>query len=138
MAVYPQSTMVSGIVSAVNPKGIKLSPQDEWFNLSKYGTDEIVLPARGTSVTVSLDRGGFIRAISPADGSVVTNGAPRAHGASTGQKDRTITRLAVLKAAAEYVASKPESKSADVLKIAASWERWVLRDDDPSELVDAF
>ena len=48
--------------------------------------------------------------------------------ASTGQRDTTITRLAVLKAAAEFAASRPQLKSGEVLKIAASWERWVNRD----------
>lgn len=43
------------------------------------------------------------------------------------KKDRTITRLAVLKAAAEFAASRPELKSGDVLKIAASWEAWANR-----------
>jgi hypothetical protein len=42
-------------------------------------------------------------------------------------------------AARGYEAGKPQSSSADVLAIAASWERWVLRSDDPTEdNVDAF
>lgn len=44
-------------------------------------------------------------------------------------KDRTITRLAVLKAAAAFAARRPTAASADVLKVAAAWERWVLRSD---------
>ncbi len=42
-------------------------------------------------------------------------------------KDRTITRLACLKAAAEFGASRPDAKSTDVLKIAEKWEAWVNR-----------
>ncbi|MFL5862895.1 MAG: hypothetical protein ACJ780_19320 [Solirubrobacteraceae bacterium] len=143
-SVYPVGTTVSGTVAAVNPKGVKLSPQDEWFNVSKYATD-VTLPERGESVTLTLDKAGFVRSCLPADGAVI---APSARAATLAQgapspaptcKDRTITRLAVLKAAAEYSASKPESKSGDVLKIAESWERWVLRSDAPEEdNVDAF
>jgi hypothetical protein len=48
-------------------------------------------------------------------------------------KDRTITRLAVLKAAAEFAASKQASSSADVLKIAACWEQWILREDNDAD-----
>jgi hypothetical protein len=40
-------------------------------------------------------------------------------------RDRTISRLAVLKAAAAFGASRPDLKSADVLKIAECWLRWV-------------
>src|SRR5438045_1059594 len=57
--------------------------------------------------------------------------------APTGRRDATITRLAVLRAAAEFVASRPQLKSGEVLKIAGSWERWVTRDDG-DDLIDAF
>ena len=40
-------------------------------------------------------------------------------------REQTISRLAVLKAAAAFGASRPDLKSADVLKIAASWLEWV-------------
>jgi hypothetical protein len=42
-------------------------------------------------------------------------------------RETTITRLACLKAAAEFGASRPDAKSADVLKIAETWEAWVSR-----------
>jgi transcriptional regulator with XRE-family HTH domain len=47
------------------------------------------------------------------------------HGAVN--KDQTITRLATLKAAVEFAASRPDLKGGDVLRIAASWEEWVSR-----------
>lgn len=140
MAVNGFDKQLTGRVVSVNEKGLKFEGAGEWLNVSRYATG-VVLPERGADVTVTLDRAGFIRAVAPADG---TAPLARIAGASDipaipSAKDRTITRLAVLKAAAEYAASKPESKSTDVLKIAASWERWVLRDDDPTaDLVDAF
>jgi hypothetical protein len=139
MSVSFDST-VSGIVRSVNEKGLKLEGHDEWFNVSKFAVG-VVLPERGQHVTLTLDKAGFIRAVAPADGSapLPVRGASDAPAAPS-TKDRTITRLAVLKAAAEYAASKPQSCSGDVLKIAAAWESWVLRDDviEDDGLTDAF
>jgi len=45
--------------------------------------------------------------------------------ASSGNPVTISARLAVLKAAAEFGASRPDLKSSEVLKIADSWIRWV-------------
>jgi hypothetical protein len=45
--------------------------------------------------------------------------------ANNASRDRTISRLACLKAAAEFSATRPEIKSADVLAIAGRWLTWV-------------
>ena len=133
----PAEATAIGRVVAVNEKGIRFEGAESWSNYSKFAVG-IVPPSRGDTVSVTFDRQGFIRAIVPADGRAATNGVTSAHRALSSDRDRTISRLAVLKAAAEFGASRPELKSGDVLRIAESWERWVLRDDDPSELVDAF
>jgi len=140
MAVSPD-TIVSGIVRSVNEKGLKLEGHDSWFNISKFAVG-VVLPERGVSVTCTLDKAGFLRAVAPADGALpspVRGGSGEPAAPST--KDRTITRLAILKAAAEFGAARPSLKSGDVLAIAASWERWVNREDGVEttyELTDAF
>lgn len=136
------SSTFTGRVISVNERGIRLDGHDGWYNVSKFAPS-VVLPARGETVTVSIDSKGFLRSCEPVAAATATNGygaVSSAPGTTSAQhKDRTITRLAVLKAAAEYAASKPQSSSADVLKIAACWERWVTRDDDPDGgLVDAF
>lgn len=146
MAMSMSSTY-TGVVTAVNDKGLRLVGHTDWFNVSKFAPD-IVLPERGATVTVAVDAKGFLRSCEPADPSASSGQASapvatRIAGASDAAptaKDRTITRLAVLKAAAEYAASKPESKSTDVLAIAASWERWVLRDEAETtdDLTDAL
>jgi hypothetical protein len=152
----PPEASAVGRVVAVNERGIRFEGAENWSNISKFAVG-IVMPAKGDTVRVTFDRSGFIRAIGPADGhsvagissasqttSEITPAPKTAHTAlSSQQKDRTITRLAVLKAAAEFAASKPESTSTDVLKIAASWERWVTREDtggadNAHDLVDAF
>jgi hypothetical protein len=131
-------TQVTGCVRSVNEKGLKLDGYDDWFNVSKFAVG-VVLPERGQQVTCTLDKGGFLRAVTISDGSDIApsrNGAP---GATTAQRDRTISRLAVLKAAAEFGAARPNLKSGDVLTIAASWERWVTRSDDDAQTVaDVF
>jgi hypothetical protein len=57
-------------------------------------------------------------------GSRSWNGAARIDG-SNPRRERQIAKLAILKAAALFGASRPDLKSADVLKIADSWLAWV-------------
>jgi hypothetical protein len=134
--------VVTGRVRSVNEKGLKLDGHDSWLNVSRYAVG-VVLPERGDAVACTLDKAGFLRAVE-----VIADLPPAVAGASDlpaspsvpSAKDRTITRLAVLKAAAEFAASR-DLKSGHVLSIAASWERWVNRPDDEQttyELTDAF
>ncbi len=80
----------------------------------------------GASI-VSIDKSGFVRAIELAQGK---NGQPAVgrplRGGGAG-RETTITRLAVLKAAAEFLAPRTDARSADVLKVAERWEAWVTR-----------
>jgi hypothetical protein len=143
MMAMSMSATYTGRVVSVNPKGLKLDGHDDWYNVSKFATD-VILPERGDLVTVVVDGKGFLRAVQPIDGPAPIAGAsdqPRTAQAPSApsQRDVTITRLAVLKAAAEFAAARPGVKSGEVLKIAESWERWVLRSDDPAdELEEAF
>jgi hypothetical protein len=127
---YSGPDCVSGRVAAVNDKGLKLEGHDSWLNISKFAVG-CILPERGQDVTVTLDKAGFLRAVEPLTGA---HAAPRIAGASDAPppsvKDRTITRLAVLKAAAEFGAARGNLKSGDVLAIAASWERWITREEE--------
>jgi hypothetical protein len=79
---------------------------------------------RGQTVTLTLDRSGFVRAVEATGGAQEPVRGDLYAGV---HKDRTITRLAVLKAAAEFAAARRGLKSGDVLKVAESWERWLLR-----------
>jgi len=109
-----------GVVTAVNPKGFKLEGRDDWLNFSKFAAD-LVPPARGQVVAVHLDKSGYGRAIAPAGGVAesATAGGP--------SRDVTITRLAVLKAASVFAASRPELRSADLIALAERMEAWVTR-----------
>ena len=108
---------IVGTVEQVNDKGVKVG--GAWRNYSRFAAD-MVPPTRGQRVTVQLDGQGFVRAIETAEGvSTVVEDGP--------SKDTTITRLAILKAAAAFGASRPDLKSSDVLRIAESWEAWTTR-----------
>lgn len=134
------SSTFTGRVVSVNDKGLKLEGHESWLNVSKFAP-AVTLPARGDTVTVCVDGKGFIRSVEIVDGgpAPIRGGSGPVEPSSGPNKDRTITRLAVLKAAAEYCASKPESSSGDVLRVAAHWERWVYRETaDDHDLVDAF
>ena len=148
MAVPATTDAVTGRVSSVNPKGVKLDGHADWINFSKCARD-LVPPMRGQHVTLTLERQGFIRTRTAGVTAKTdeTLGVDRAYTAAPtiktdetrGARDRTITRLAVLKAAAEFGAARPNLKSGEVLKIAASWERWVNREAAAEdEIVDAF
>jgi hypothetical protein len=137
-------TTITGTIRSVNERGLKLEGAAEWCNVSKFAVG-VVLPERGAEVTCTLDKAGFLRAISLADGTLpaVVGGSdsPLVPRTSQLDRDRTITRLAVLKAAAEFAATREGLKSGHVLSIAASWEKWVMREEETThdlDLTDAF
>lgn len=133
-------TAITGSVAAVNPKGLRVSGHDGWLNYSRWA-DPITPPGIGDQVVITLDRQGYVRSLPPAPASVIPAVTPAtppafasAQPASTAPpKDVVITRLAVLKAAAAFMAARPDGKSGDVLRIATAWETWVLRDGDTRE-----
>jgi|SRR4051794_21388030 hypothetical protein len=104
MAAYTGPEHVVGRVISVNEKDLKLDGHADWLNVSKFAVG-VVLPERGQTVSVTLDRAGFLRGVEVVDGVL----PPRVAGGSDAPnvKDRTITRLAVLKAAAEFGAARP-------------------------------
>ena len=56
---------LSGAVVAVNDHGLRLEGRDGWLNYSKWAED-LVPPARGARVVVTLDKAGFVRTLAPA------------------------------------------------------------------------
>jgi hypothetical protein len=108
--------LVEGVVEARNHTGIRVN--GDWRNISKFRP--IDLPDVGVRVRLGLDAKGFITTLE------VVEGVPAvAVSTPIGVRDRTISRLSVLKAAAAFGASRPDLKSADVLRIADAWLAWV-------------
>ena len=114
------TAQLTGIVTTVNPKGLKLDGREGWLNVSKWATD-VTLPERGQAVSVTLDGGGYVRAIGPA--AIV----PDAQQQASAGRETLIIRQTCIKAAAEFAASRPELRSTDLLALAERMEAWVLR-----------
>ena len=84
-------TTVAGVVEATNERGLKLN--GEWLNVSKFKPLE--LPPVGARVSVLVDAKGFLTSVQVLEGVEKTPAVV--------SRNETITRLAVLKAAAETV-----------------------------------
>jgi hypothetical protein len=112
---YP--ALIEGLVEAVNGKGIRV--KGSWLNVSQF--KPVPLPEVGEYVRLKVDAKSFISSIEvvkpahddgPATPAVLS-------------RETRIARLAVLKAAAGFAATRTDIKSADVLRIADSWLAWV-------------
>jgi len=120
---------VSGLVEQVNAKQTGIKVAGEWLNISQYHPlAELPKPGQRVNVQVErTDRGAWIESAEVLDGGTVDPLAqPRRGGGGRSPAElRDIRRLAVLKAAAEFCAARPDVKSADVLKVADIWLAWV-------------
>jgi hypothetical protein len=110
---------VEGLVESVNATGLKIG--GAWVNVSRF--HPVQLPDAGAHVRLKIDTKGYIVDMQ--------NLSPEAEKspAVLSAKDDRITRLAVLKAAAEFVGlwgqSREEIKSDHVLVVADKWLAWV-------------
>jgi hypothetical protein len=106
--------LVEGLVEQTNSNGVRIN--GTWFSRSQY--KPIDLPGVGARVCLRVDAKRFISSVEVLE-----------HGAATASLSRneTITRLAVLKAAAQFGARRPDCKSSDVLVLAEKWLEWVER-----------
>jgi CHAD domain-containing protein len=111
---------VEGLVEATNPTGLKIA--GAWVNVSRF--KPVTIPDTGAYVRVDVDSRGYIR-----DLDVLKPAASASSSGTPTERDERIARLAVLKAAATFAAERVDIKSADVLRIAESWLRWVERED---------
>ena len=125
-----QFETVTGLVERVNDKGTGVRVGAEWLNVSQY--HPVSLPQAGQRATLTVertDRGAWIQDVEVLDGGQIHQlPQPARRGGAGGRSPaelRDIRRLAVLKAAAEFGASRPDMRSADVLKVADAWVAWV-------------
>lgn len=123
-----QLETVTGLVEQVNANGTGVKVGGQWLNVSQY-RPLAQLPEVGQRVNVEVertDRGAWIQAVEVLDGGTI-HALPRRNQTNkrTNSDPRDIRRLAVLKAAAAFGASRPDVKSADVLAIAERWLAWV-------------
>lgn len=113
--------VVEGIVESANDRGIKVG--GEWRNVSRF--HPVDLPDRGARVSLELDNKGFIRSLQ------ILDAAPNVGASIATTRDREIRRMAVLKAAANFLGlmsqCREEVKSDHVLLLAGKWLAWVER-----------
>ena len=111
-----QTQDVEGLVESVNAKGLKIG--GAWVNVSQFNPVE--LPEAGAHVRLSVDSKGYIRTLELLGTERKTAGLER---------DERITRLAVLKAAANFLGqlsqTREEVRSEHVLVLADRWLAWV-------------
>ena len=111
---------VEGTVESANERGVRLDGESDWRNFSKWTAEPITPPRRGSNVRLALDASGFVRLIE------ILDAAPQT---SSPTRDRTITRLAVLKAASNFLGlmsqAREEVRSDHVLVLADKWLAWV-------------
>jgi hypothetical protein len=112
-------TTVEGLVEAVNDNGIKL--KGEWLNRSQFKPVE--LPVKGVYVRAQVDARGYLKSLE----------AIAAPATASLSRERTITRLAVLKAAASFMGqlgqAREQIKADHVIAVADRWLEWVERAD---------
>ena len=112
---------VEGVVEATNATGLKIG--GAWLNVSKF--HPVDLPDVGAHVRLQVDSKGFIVKL---EDLTAQSPAVSSDKLAVTAKDERITRLAVLKAAAAFGASRPDLKSSEVLMIADKWLVWVIQE----------
>ena len=132
-----ETTTITGRVTQVNDKGLKLEGADQWANVSKWAVG-VVMPTRGQHVVLALDKSGFVRTIEPiaeapttvAPAPVATQQAAPAVVATPAasatevsgpapDRDRLIVRQTCVKAAAEIAAGYPRAATSQDAATAA-------------------
>jgi hypothetical protein len=115
-----QTNDVEGIVEAVNRTGLKIG--GAWVNISQF--HPLDLPEAGAHVRLKVDGKGFIRELE-----VMADTESEKSPAVVSDRDARITRLAVLKAAANFLGllsqTREDVRSEHVLILAEKWLTWV-------------
>jgi hypothetical protein len=125
-----ETSSISGIVAAVNERGLRLSGEDDWRNFSKWSTVD-TLPERGDAVALTLDRAGFVRQVQVVEtepGPAETPNVCETHSAV--DRETRITRLACVNSAVAILTTRNARGGVEVdevLALAARLEAWTLR-----------
>lgn len=141
------TTTITGTVTAASKNGVRLDGAEEWINLPWGNPAGLVLPAKGTRVTLALDEKRKIYGVVVARAEAKDTAQPDApqphqeHATAPAvdwdRKDLVRTRQSCLRGACEIVAAEvaatataglaPFSTISAVLAMAAHFERWVER-----------
>lgn len=114
---------VDGQVAASNERGVKLVGEAAFRNFSRYTAEPIAPPRRGAHVRLGLDASGFVRELQ------VLDATPAIGSTTSTARDRSITRLAVPRAASNFLGlwgqNREDVRSDHVLVLADKWLAWV-------------
>lgn len=128
-----QLEMISGRVTAVNDKGVKLDGDDEWLNISKYAKPAPKLPAKGERVTLGMDTQGFIRTIESDSPSTGGNGHHASGSSASGETlvigaplDPVHVRLECLKEAIRFASGRTDVNALKITQGASMWAEFVI------------
>jgi hypothetical protein len=144
--------VVEGVVSKANERGVLLTGEDAWINVSKFAQPAPKLPRRGEHVRLHLDRYGFIRdvealrdeeraryAVVPSEDGVdaptpeepsrqVERAENRPLATNSPDRELRITRMACLNTATAILSSGGRAADPEaVLALATRLEAWVCR-----------
>lgn len=112
---------VEGTVQSRNERGVRIDGQ--WLNLSRFRP--VGLPDVGARIRAEVDNRGFICSLEVLEPAPLQPAAVSSHS----ERNETITRLAVLKAAAHFLGlmgqAHEEVRSDHVLVLADKWLTWV-------------
>ena len=116
-----------GVVEAVNPQGIRVAGR--WWNFSRY--HDVPRPEVGQQVALEA-KSGFIQKLTIRVQEKPTERQDEEVVPSSSENgsvdDLRSTRLAVLRAAASFLALRPDVTTTEVLTVADRWMGWVLHD----------
>jgi hypothetical protein len=121
-------TTITATVARVNGQGFQIQEQPgKWLNVSRYADPVPRIPPAGSEVELALDGSGFVREIRLAAQPADTPHPSQRDAKANCPPDNITTRLAALKAAAIFLATRPDAKAVDVLKVAEAFESWAAR-----------
>ncbi len=120
---------ITGTVTRANGHGFQLAEREGWLNLSKFANPAPVMPEKGQRVSITIDKAGYVRAVTPMPSEPEPAvDAPAESHANMPSKDIVITRLATLNTATSILSSGSRAVNPDdVLALAQRLEAWATR-----------
>lgn len=120
-------TTIRGRIAATNDKGIRLEGSDAWVNYSRYGKLDRTSVAIGADIAAEIDGRGFIRSLTILSAATEQEANGHRETRPLPCKDIQIVRESAIKSAAQFCASRPDLKSADLFSLAEKMEAWIIR-----------
>lgn len=124
------TTEYEGLVQRTNERGLLLAGREGWLNISRFA-GAVEMPEPGQRVRLTLDKSGYIRAITPLSAPASEAAAEPERGQNRGtsaqaSRETAIIRQNVLSHATRFVVACGGTVE-DLLAVAERLEAWVNR-----------